>query len=111
MTEITDEYMQAQLPLARPYSVVLLKAAEGYHDPAARPVIWEHARRNFALRADGRLAVVLPVADDSDLCGVGVFTTDPDRTAELMDADPAVQAGIFSYEIHPVRGFPGDALR
>jgi hypothetical protein len=28
----------------------------------------------------------------------------------IMDHDPGVQAGIFSYDIHPVRGFPGAAL-
>jgi hypothetical protein len=27
-----------------------------------------------------------------------------------MDADPGVQAGVFVYEVHPVRSFPGDAL-
>jgi hypothetical protein len=27
-----------------------------------------------------------------------------------MDADPGVLAGIFTYEIHPVRGFPGSGL-
>jgi hypothetical protein len=27
-----------------------------------------------------------------------------------MDGDPAVQAGVLSYEVHPVRGFPGDGL-
>jgi hypothetical protein len=27
-----------------------------------------------------------------------------------MDEDPAVRAGIFRYEIHPVRGFPGSSL-
>jgi len=27
-----------------------------------------------------------------------------------MDADPGVRAGIFTYDVHPVRGFPGSAL-
>jgi hypothetical protein len=27
-----------------------------------------------------------------------------------MDEDPAVQAGIFAYELHAGRGFPGDML-
>ena len=27
-----------------------------------------------------------------------------------MDDDPGVQAGVFTYEVHPVRGFPGDGL-
>ncbi len=31
--------------------------------------------------------------------------------ARLMDGDPAVRAGVLSYEVHPVRGFSGDSLR
>jgi hypothetical protein len=27
-----------------------------------------------------------------------------------MAADPGVQAGLFSYDIHPARSFPGSAL-
>ena len=29
---------------------------------------------------------------------------------KLMDDDPGVKAGIFTYEVHPCRGFPGDSL-
>jgi hypothetical protein len=34
----------------------------------------------------------------------------PDRTRALMDDDPAVRAGIFTYEPQTLHGFPGDAL-
>ena len=27
-----------------------------------------------------------------------------------MDDDPGVLAGVFRYELHPCRGFPGDHL-
>jgi len=27
-----------------------------------------------------------------------------------MDEDPAVKEGIFTYELHPCRSFPGDCL-
>lgn len=27
-----------------------------------------------------------------------------------MEDDPGVRAGVFTYGVHPVRGFPGDAL-
>lgn len=30
--------------------------------------------------------------------------------ATVMDADPGVRAGISTYDLHPVRGFPGSAL-
>jgi len=107
---VTDEYMKDMLARTREYTVVLLRPASRYAEPDARGIIWEHGRRNFALRADGVLAVVCPVADDSDLAGVGIFNATPEETARIMDGDPAVQASVLSYEVHPVRGFPGDGL-
>ncbi|MFF0521537.1 hypothetical protein ACFYTC_22745 [Actinomadura nitritigenes] len=110
MIEITDEHMREQLTRTREYSVVLLKAAEGHPAAGDDAVIWEHGRRNFQLRAEGLLSIVCPVQDHTELCGVGIFNASPQRTRELMEQDPGVRAGIFAYEIHPVRSFPGDCL-
>jgi hypothetical protein len=108
--EISDEYMYEQLGKARGYSLVLLHAGERYGTEGADAVVFEHARRNFELRAAGQLAIVCPVPDDSDLCGVGIFTGTAEETTALMEDDPGVRAGVFTYEVHPVRSFPGDAL-
>lgn len=110
MTEITDEFMREMLGKSRPYTLVVLKKAANYRADGDRSVVWEHGRRNFAMRAAGQLAIVMPVADQSEVAGVGVFATSAEETKALMDADPGVMAGWFSYEIHPVRSFPGDAL-
>jgi hypothetical protein len=110
VADITDQFMKAQLAGARMYSVVLLKRGARYTAPDAPAIIWEHGRRNFGLRADGVLVIVCPVADDSDLAGIGIFDATPEETARIMADDPAVQAGVLSCEVHPVRGFPGDAL-
>lgn len=110
MSEITDDYMQTMLARSAPYSVVVLERGPGYGAPGADAIIWEHGRRNFELRAAGLLAVVCPVPDDSDVCGIGIFTPPPDEVARLMDDDPGVKAGIFTYHVHPCRSFPGDGL-
>ena len=110
MADITDQFMQAQLAGARMYSAVLLRRGARYSEPDAPAIIWEHGRRNFSLRADGVLVVVCPVADDSELAGIGIFDVSPEETARIMADDPAVRAGVLSCEVHPVRGFPGDAL-
>jgi hypothetical protein len=108
---ITDEYMRERLGQTRPYTLMVLKKTAAYRRPEHDAIVWEHGRRNFSLRADGDLAVVLPVTTDpSDLAGIGVFTGTPEEVALLMDADPGVVAGIFTYEIVSVRGFPGDGL-
>ena len=56
------------------------------------------------------LPIVCPVTDDSVTKGLGIFDARVEDVTAIMDADPGVQAGIFTYEVHPVRSFPGDAL-
>ena len=51
-----------------------------------------------------------PVTDDSELSGVGIFDASEEETVRIMEGDPGVQAGVFTYEVHPVRSFPGDTL-
>ena len=108
--EITDEFMQEHLAQSRPYTVAILKQGPRYAEPGSDKIIWEHGRRNFALRADGVLAIVCPVLDDTTVCGFSVFDAPVDDVAKIMDDDPGVQVGVFEYELHPVRSFPNDAL-
>ncbi len=110
MTAITDEYMQQMIAGTKEYSIVILKAGKNRHMVGADTIIREHGRRNFALRAEGVLSIVCPVRDESDVHGIGIFNAKTDRAREIMDEDPAVKAGIFTYEVHPCRSFPGDCL-
>jgi hypothetical protein len=71
---ITDEVMHERLRAARPYTVVLLHATSQLVQPDADPIIWEHGRRNFALREHGVLPIVLPATDDNDLAA-STFST------------------------------------
>jgi len=64
----------------------------------------------ISLHADGILPIVCPASADNELAGVGIFAADPGRAARIMDEDPAVQAGLFSYEVHPCRSQPGSVL-
>lgn len=110
MKTFTDEEMGELLPTAKEYSLVILKRGPRFGDESSQAIVWEHGRRNFGLRDDGVLAVVLPVADSSDVCGVGVFAASVEDTTALMNDDPGVAANVFTYQVHPCRGFPGDAL-
>ncbi|MGD1173905.1 hypothetical protein ACKUVQ_11545 [Mycobacterium seoulense] len=110
MKTFTDEEMGRLLAGTKPYSVVILKQGPSYGDEATPATVWEHGRRNFGLRDDGVLAVVLPVADGSAVCGIAVFAATVDDTAAIMADDPGVASGVFTFEVHPCRGFPGDAL-
>jgi hypothetical protein len=110
MTTITDDYMRQMLSLSRSYCLVILKAGPRRNEPGVEPIVWEHGRRNFALRADGLLSIVCPTADRSDIRGIGIFNAEIDEVKKIMDDDPGVKAGVFVYETHPCRGFPGDGL-
>lgn len=110
MATITDAYMTEMMQKTKPYTLVILHKTAKMLEAGADKIVWEHGRRNFELRENGQLVIVCPVRDDSDVSGIGVFSTNEAETRAIMDSDPGVQAGLFTYEIHPSRSFPGDRL-
>jgi hypothetical protein len=111
MTTVTDEMMHQVLPLAKYYTLVILKSGPRRREAGIEKTIWEHGRRNFELRADGLLSIVCPVPEDGgNVHGIGVFNASVEEVRKIMDDDPGVKAGIFVYEVHNCRGFPGDSL-
>jgi hypothetical protein len=109
MTTITDVFMRDMLSTTKRYAVVILRRGANSNDRVP-PKIWEHGRRNFALREARKLVVVMPLEDDADVRGICIFNTDPEEARRIMVDDPAVKAGVLAFEVHPCRGFPGDAL-
>lgn len=115
MVEISDEYMRARLQTVRSYTMVLLKKGPAYRDQAGRTpeearIVWNHGRRNMALSAEGKMALVGPVSGGGELVGLCILTVPEAEARALMDADGGVQAGVFVYEIVTFHGFPGDGL-
>lgn len=110
MQSITNEQMQQMLMQTKAYTLVLLKSVPNVQKENLQQLIWEHGRRNFQLRAEGLLNIVAPVTQEHDLTGICVFNADATKVKEIMEEDPAVKEGIFTYEILPVMSFPGDAL-
>lgn len=110
MTTITDEYMRQMISQTRQYCIVILKAGPKRHEEGVEKIVWEHGRRNFALRADGLMPIVCPVTDGSDVSGIGIFNAPLEEVKKIMDEDPGVKAGVFVYETYLCRGFPGSSL-
>jgi hypothetical protein len=110
MKTITDEYMRQMLPTARNYCLVILNSTPKSKEPGADKIIWEHGRRNFGLREEGVLSIVCPVRDESDVSGIYIFNRGLQQVRQLMEEDPGVRAGVFTYELHECRGFPGQCL-
>lgn len=110
MTAVDDEQMGALLATLKEYTIVILTDGSRPDHPDHDAIVWEHGRRNIALMRDGIMPLVCPVQDDSPVHGFCVLVGDRDEASTLMDGDPGVQAGIFSYTLHPCVGFPGSTL-
>jgi hypothetical protein len=107
---IDDEEANRLLSTARPYTAVLLRAGPNRQTQEGAALLRPHGIRNMRLRAGGMLRVVVRVADDSDAAGIGIFALDLAETRRVVESDPAVAAGVFVAEYHPVLGFPDDGL-
>jgi hypothetical protein len=107
--QITDEYMREMRTQAKSYTLVILKPGPRRHEPGADAIIWEHGRRNFALRAEGILPIVCPVGHD-EVAGIGILDRNLEDADRLMRDDPAVKEGVLVYSLYACRSFPGDAL-
>jgi hypothetical protein len=107
---ITDEFMTQQLHESQSYTLLILKRTPKLRRPEVDPIIWEHGRRNIALQGAGLMPIVCPVRDESEWAGIGILTVPLERAAEIFTEDPGVKAGIFTFEVHPVGGFPGSTL-
>ena len=109
---VTDQQFKGALTTMRPYTALVLKATPTFEPPGpsrsprVSAIILEHAKRNYALYLAKLLCVVCPIADGSGVTGISLFDASPEDVDRIMREDPAVKAGLFSYEIHPTRTFP-----
>ncbi len=107
---ITDDEMRQLLPTTREYTVVILRAGperdrrgRGRDRLGARPA-------QLPAPPDGQLAVVCPVVDDSEVAGIGIFSTGVDEPRAIMDGDRACGRRRSSTSCTRAVGFPGDRL-
>jgi predicted ester cyclase len=113
---VTDEMLRDALQGIRPYTVCILKAGPGFQEPGparegwVADLIWEHGKRNYALYLAGLMRIICPIGNGSGTTGVSIFDADPDEADRIMRQDPAVKAGLFTYEIHPTQTFPESTL-
>ena len=110
MQPITDEYMQQMLQQTKSYTLMVLKPGPNAQREDLQQILWEHGRHNFKLRAEGLLSIVCPVAAQKDIVGIGIFNAEEETVHRLLKEDPAIREGVFTYELLPVRSFPGDSL-
>ncbi|HEY8524980.1 MAG TPA: hypothetical protein VIL48_08465 [Acidimicrobiales bacterium] len=108
-TAVTDEQVRQLVERAKPYTLALLRWGPERHRAGADAIEREHQRRMVGLRADGTIAILLPVGAET-LAGAAVMTVSPDGARAILAGDPCVRAGIMVAEVHACRSFPGDSL-
>jgi uncharacterized protein YciI len=102
-----------QLASIKPYVLVVLTKGENYGlSDTPRIIQSEHLPYIFEQRRDNQMVLTMPVMDNTtNLAAVAIYNTrDKEEVKNLMDKDPAIQAGVFNYEIVTGMGLPGDKL-
>jgi uncharacterized protein YciI len=111
IAELSDEVMRAELARAREFTLVVLSRGPNYGSEGSQAIVWTHGKRNMALRLNGTMPLVGPVAGgDSGIVGLCVFDATADEARAIMEGDPGIRAGLFTYAVYPWTSFPGDAL-
>jgi len=77
LPSISDDFMRQGLASTRAYTIAIVRKGPAYDPPNSDPLIWEHGRRNYALRAAGLLSIVCPIRDATDVAGIGIFNAEP----------------------------------
>ncbi|KYH45428.1 hypothetical protein [Branchiibius sp. NY16-3462-2] len=109
-TPLAERDFRAALQTVKPYTMVVFKPGPNREAAGAMDVIARHGNRNLGLQRLGYLPIILPVRSNPAMSGVGVFTTDLETTKEILEKDPAIEAGVLVYEIYPTVSFPGSSL-
>ena len=111
-TPIDNAFIAQELTKLKPYALVILKKGPNYERPdTPERIRTQHLPYVFKLKAQGIVAITMPVRDTTDVTAIGIFTvTDKGQVKQYMEADPAVIEGIFLYEIVNAIGLQGDTL-
>ena len=116
LPDVSDEAFTQARETVRAYTAVVLRPGPAFRprgegrSPEFTATVLAHGKRNYALLLAGLMPIVCPIADGSDVVGLGIFDAGAEDVERIMAADPAVRAGILAYDVHPTWSFPGSAL-
>lgn len=113
MFQFASPEVLSKLASIKPYVILLLTKGKNYGlSDTPRIIQSEHLPYVLQQREDNIMVLTMPVMDDkTSVAAVAVYnTTDKERVQQLVEKDPAIQAGVFDYEIVMGMGLPGDKL-
>lgn len=96
----------------KPYVLVVLRKGVNYSSPNTPKIIQsEHLPHVFKNIELGHVAISLPVRDETDIAAIAIFNTDKETARLIMEEDPGVKQGVFTYELLNAIGLPGARLQ
>ena len=112
--EITPDFVRKTIATGKQYSFVFLNAGPTYHsmpDDEKQKVHMAHLIYLFTLKKHGDILLVGPLSDNPVIKGIIIFSSaDKEEVRKFVEADPAVKAGRFLYDIYGWFGVPGDKI-
>ena len=103
----------SRLATIKPYVLVVLFKGENYdHPDTPRIRQSEHLPHIFRQRDQGIMVLTMPVNDStSRMAAIAIYSgISKEDVIKYTREDPAVKAGIFTYEVVTSMGLPGDTL-
>jgi uncharacterized protein YciI len=111
--EFVPPELLPRLAKIRPYVLLLLTKGPHYLDADARKILQSgHLPYTFQQRDEGVMVLTMPVYDNnSRIAAIGIYNgLSKEEVKDRVEKDPAVQKGIFEYEIVDSMGLQGDTL-
>ncbi len=113
--QITDEYVSSQIATGKQYILVFLIAGPNYESYPSELLDENHRahlRHLFTLKSEQKLLINGPLGKENKrIRGLSIYNSSSiEEVQTWVEADPAVIAGRFTYEIYPWFGIPGGTL-
>ena len=112
MSSCVPQELLPKLASLSPYTLVVLRKGPNYENEDTTGIIQaEHLPYVFKQREEGHMVLTFPIQDQTELAAIGIYNTlDKELVKSLTVEDPAVKAGVFTYEIVSGVGLKGDIL-
>jgi uncharacterized protein YciI len=104
LVPVTLKAQESEKPKMKTYTFVMLKKGNKLDQDSTELALLQkqHLEHLSKMAETGDLNVAGPFLDRGNWRGILIFNTDDaEKVKRLVEEDPAVKAGRFSYEIHP----------
>ena len=113
MQEIITDVVMQKVATGKPFTLLLLVNGVSLPEDKGRAqqMQMDHLSHLFTLEQKGEISVFGPINNNEKYGGLIIFnTTDKDSIKELMNNDPYVNGGHFTYELFDFFSIPGQQI-